>query len=75
MLILVIIALILGPLTPAMAAEEKADEESGWEFQVAPYMWFLSMDGSVTVKGQKSNEDISFSDIWDELNIVRDGRI
>ena len=70
MLILVIIALILGPLTSAMAAEEKADEESGWEFQGGPYMWFLSMDGSVTVKGQKSDADLSFSDIWDELNIA-----
>jgi hypothetical protein len=70
LLILVIVALILGPLAPAMAAEEKAEEESGWEFQAGPYMWFLSMDGSVTVKGQKSDADLSFSDIWDELNIA-----
>jgi hypothetical protein len=70
LLILVIVAFILGPLAPAVEAEEKADEESGWEFQVAPYMWFLSMEGHVTVKGQKSNADLSFSDIWDELNIA-----
>jgi len=70
LLILVIVALIFGSLGPAVAAEEKADEEYGWEFQVAPYMWFLSMEGHVTVKGQKSDADLSFSDIWDELNIA-----
>ena len=69
LLILVMVVFMLGPLTPA-AAEDKTDEESGWEFQAAPYMWFLSMDGSVTVKGQKSDADLSFSDIWDELNIA-----
>lgn len=52
------------------AAEEQSDEQSGWEFKVAPYMWFLSLSGDVTVKGQKSDVDIGFDDIWDELNIA-----
>ena len=33
-------------------------------------MWFLSLDGDVTVKGQESDLDLDFSDIWDELNIA-----
>jgi hypothetical protein len=33
-------------------------------------MWFLSLDGDVTVKGEESDLDMSFSDIWDELNIA-----
>jgi hypothetical protein len=28
------------------------------------------MDGNVTAKGQKSDVDTDFSDIWDELNIA-----
>jgi hypothetical protein len=61
---------MLTVFAPAVSAEEKANEQSDWEFQVSPYMWFLSLDGDITVKGQKSDEDISFSDIWDELNIA-----
>jgi hypothetical protein len=33
-------------------------------------MWFLSLDGDVTVKGRESDLDFDFSDIWDELNIA-----
>ena len=70
LVILFIVALILASFAPLVSAEEKANEQSDWEFQVAPYMWFVSMDGDVTVKGQKSGVDTSFSDIWDELNIA-----
>jgi hypothetical protein len=68
--ILVIIILIFSVSAPSVAAEENLQEENGWEFHVAPYMWFLSMEGDVTVNGQKSDVDTSFSDIWDELNIA-----
>ncbi len=67
---LLIVALTLTLFAPAVSAEEKAKEKSDWEFQVAPYMWFLSTSGDVTVKGQKSDLDLSFDDIWDELNIA-----
>jgi len=68
LLILVIAALIFGPLSPAVAAEEKTDKQSGWDFHVAPYLWAVSMNGDATVKGQEADVDVSFSDIWDELN-------
>ncbi len=67
---LLIVALTLTLFAPAVSAEEKAKEKSDWEFQVAPYMWFISTSGDVTVKGQKSDLDLSFDDIWDELNIA-----
>jgi hypothetical protein len=54
----------------AVSAEEKPNENGGWEFQVVPYMWFISASGDITVKGQKADLDLSFSDIWDELNIA-----
>jgi hypothetical protein len=37
---------------------------------VAPYFWFLSIDGDLTVKGQESDVDVGFDKIWDELNIA-----
>ena len=65
-----IAALILAVFVPSVFAKEKPAADSGWEFQVAPYMWFLSLDGDVTVKGRESDLDLNFSDIWDELNIA-----
>ena len=68
--IMAIAAIIVALNVPSVSAEEKPVENSGWEFQVAPYMWFLSASGDVTVEGQKSDLDLNFNDIWDELNIA-----
>lgn len=38
-----------------------------WDFDLAPYLWFLSMSGDVTVKGQTTQVDASFSDILDDM--------
>ncbi|MBW2429168.1 MAG: hypothetical protein JRF56_09430 [Deltaproteobacteria bacterium] len=65
----VIVALMLAVLAPPVAAEEKP-AESAWEFHVAPYLWAISMDGNVTVKGLEADADLSFSDIWDQLNFA-----
>ena len=67
--ILVIVAFILAALTPWVAAEEKP-AESTWEFHIAPYLWAISMNGNVTVKGLEADVDVGFSDIWDELNFA-----
>jgi len=67
--VLFIVALVFASFAPLVLAEEQANEQSDWEFHVAPYMWFVSMEGDVTVKGQKSDVDSSFSDIWEEMNI------
>jgi hypothetical protein len=64
------VILLLAVLAPLVSAEEKPDKDREWEFRVAPYFWFVSMDGNVTAKGQKSDVDTDFSDIWDELNIA-----
>jgi len=68
--ILATMALSLVGLASLVSAEEKPDPKRGWEFQVAPYFWFVSMDGNITAKGQKSDVDTDFSDVWDELNIA-----
>jgi len=38
-----------------------------WEFELAPYVWMVSMNGDITVKGQTSEVDASFSDFLDDL--------
>jgi hypothetical protein len=37
---------------------------------VAPYLWAIAMNGDAMVMGQKADVDVSFSDIWDELNFA-----
>jgi hypothetical protein len=54
----------------SVCADESSDQHSGWEFKVSPYLWFHSASGDVTVRGQESDLDLSFNDIWDELNIA-----
>ncbi len=64
------IMLMLSAFAPAVPAEEQSHKGNEWEVTVAPYMWALSLSGDVTVKGQKSDIDIGFDKIWDELNIA-----
>ena len=65
----VLVAFVLAVLASPVAAEEKP-AENAWEFRVAPYLWAIQMDGNVTVKGLEADVDLSFSDIWDELNFA-----
>ena len=65
---------------PQVMADEPVSED--WQFQIAPYAWALAADGDVTVKGQKSDVNLSFKDIYEELNYavmlegeVRKGRV
>ena len=68
LILLVMIVFILpGAFASSVAAEEKP-AESGWEFSVAPYLWAISMDGSVTVRGLEADVDASFNDLLDEMN-------
>lgn len=68
--ILVMVVFIFSPFAPAVATEEKPGSQSGWEFQAAPYLWAIALNGDATVKGQEADVEVSFSDIWDELNIA-----
>jgi hypothetical protein len=65
-----IVALMIALSVPPVSAEEKPTEANDWEFKMSPYMWFISASGDVTVRGQESDLDLSFNDIWDELNIA-----
>jgi hypothetical protein len=52
--------------TSADAATSPAKE---WEFQLAPmYLWAISISGDQTLKGNTVDMDVSFSEIFDNLN-------
>jgi hypothetical protein len=63
------LAHLLCLLPPSYASADQFVSDD-WTFQLAPYAWALAIDGDVTVKGQKSDIDVSFQDIWDELNVA-----
>ena len=46
-----------------------ASDGDGWNYEVTPYMLFAGMDGTVGVRGYTTDFDVSFSDIWDDLDI------
>ena len=56
-------------LTCLTANAEETESNGNWEFSLAPmYLWAVSIDGDQTVKGNDVDLDISFSDIFDNLN-------
>jgi hypothetical protein len=57
----------LRPLTTAPTEDE-------WRFSASPYVWFLALDGTAAIEGAEAEIDQSFSDIWDKLNLVFEGR-
>jgi hypothetical protein len=64
------VVLIAALNAPMVSAEEKHDQSNGWQFSVAPYLWAISMNGNVTVRGLEAEVDASFNDILDELNFA-----
>jgi hypothetical protein len=68
--IMAIAALLLTVFVPSVSAEEEPVDSDSWEFQLAPYLWAISASGNITVKGIEADMDLSFSDIWDELNFA-----
>jgi hypothetical protein len=56
---------------PIIGTDAKSDVPASkdWEFSLAPmYLWAVAIEGEQTVKGNKVDLDVSFSDIWDNLN-------
>jgi hypothetical protein len=54
------------PNDSSSADAAQADE---WRFAIAPYLWAVSMDGDVTVKGNKAEVDLSFDEIFKKLDV------
>ncbi|MDH3602760.1 MAG: hypothetical protein OEU26_24375 [Candidatus Tectomicrobia bacterium] len=44
------------------ALARSADEDKGWHFSVAPYLWLPALDGDITVRGRTAPVDLSIGD-------------
>lgn len=40
-----------------------------WAFQIAPWLWALSVEGDASVRGVSTDVDIGFDDLLDQLNV------
>jgi hypothetical protein len=56
-----------------IAKAEEAVAGDNWQFTFSPYFWGVSMEGTSIVRNNQSDVDISFSDIWDNLNMAAMG--
>ena len=52
---------------PAYCQDEPSNCDE-WEFIVTPYLLAAGMEGDATVKGIEASVDLSFGDIWDNLD-------
>ena len=48
-----------------------AQEESNWNFELAPlYLWAINIDGETGIRGQTAGTEVDFGDIYDSLQGV-----
>lgn len=60
-----LVAVTFAPL--AQAADPSTDR---WEFKAAPYVWAVSLDGDMTVKGNTVAVDVNIIDIIEESDSI-----
>lgn len=60
-----VFALLIG--MPAYAEE---GTDSAWKVSVAPFIWFMGLEGTVTAKGHDADVNANFSDILDNLDMA-----
>jgi len=61
---LLVLGLFGGALPYAAAAED-----TGWDFEFTPYIFFSALDGTAGARGIEAEVDESFNDIWGNLDI------
>jgi len=49
---------------------EVTQQDDAWKFALSPYMWATSLKGDSTIGAVKSDIDLEFKDIWDNLNVA-----
>lgn len=49
-------------------AQTAADTEGGWNFEVTAYVLAAGMDGTAGARGVEADVDVSFSDVFDNLD-------
>ena len=69
-LVLAALALLAAAAPAAAQSTDAADTGDRWLVRIAPYLWATSLDGNATIKGIKSDVDVSFGDILEDLSIA-----
>jgi hypothetical protein len=54
-------------VSSAMAEDENTDANK-WQFEITPYLFAASMDGTASMRGITADVDMSFNDIWERLD-------
>ena len=52
-----------------LIASQAWGEDQGWKYALTPYLWMVGVDADLEVGGVATSADVSFSDIWDDLDI------
>ncbi len=58
--ILALAGMLVWLMPAALSAQEKQLDD--WQFTITPYIWAISLNGDLTVKGRKADVDASFLD-------------
>lgn len=62
-----IVLTVMVGICPLAQAADSTDTKN-WEFNLAPfYLWAVTLDGDVTLKGQTNSVKLDFGDIFDNL--------
>ena len=64
----VLVNFVIQPQTARAAGQRPISEE--WTYEVAPYVWFMSLNGTIGVAGQTVEIDASFSDLWEVTDLA-----
>ena len=60
---------ILSPLNYSISNQKPLVTDE-WQFFVAPYLWFVGLNGDMAVNGQQIEVNADFGDIWDQLDFA-----
>ena len=63
------VAAALGLCAAAPAGAQSSTPDSGWQFEVTPYLWMTALKGDTAINNSPQvNMNMSFSDVWDMLD-------
>lgn len=74
--VLMAVPLFVGPASAtAGESDDKVSGGNGWEFSGMAYLWMANISGKQTAAGQEVDLDVSFGDIWDNLDFAAEAHV